>query len=48
MYLCYIDESGTHEVPGTSSHFVLLGIAIPINKWKDYESSELTKTGFFF
>lgn len=39
MYLCYIDESGTPEVPGTSSHFVLLGIAIPINKWKDYESS---------
>ncbi len=39
MYLCYIDESGTPEVPGTSSHFVLLGIAIPIHKWKDYETS---------
>ena len=39
MYLCYIDESGTPEVPGTSSHFILLGIAIPIDKWKDYETS---------
>jgi len=39
MYLCYIDESGTSDVPGTSSHFVLLGIAIPIEKWKDYKAS---------
>lgn len=35
MYLCYIDESGTPEVPGNSSHFVLAGLAIPIWHWRD-------------
>jgi hypothetical protein len=34
-YFCYIDESGTPEVPGTTSHFVLAGLAIPIGKWRE-------------
>jgi hypothetical protein len=34
-YFCYIDESGTPEVPGTSSHFVLLGLAVPIHAWRE-------------
>jgi hypothetical protein len=34
MYLCYADESGTSDVPGTSSHFVLAGLAIPISQWR--------------
>jgi len=34
MYICYIDESGTPEIPGNSSHFVLAGLAIPIRHWK--------------
>lgn len=34
MHLCYIDESGTPEVPGVSSHFVLAGVAIPIYHWR--------------
>ena len=38
MYLCYIDESGTADIPGTTSHFVLAGIAIPIYKWKNCEN----------
>ncbi|SRR5258708_11803812 len=37
MYLCYIDESGTPEVPGNTSHFVLCGIAIPVWHWRDVE-----------
>jgi hypothetical protein len=37
MYICYIDESGTADVPGTSSHFVLAGLSIPIKKWKHYD-----------
>lgn len=37
MYLCYIDESGTPQVPGNTSHFVLCGIAIPIWHWRDVE-----------
>ncbi len=37
MYLCYIDESGTPEIPGTTSHFILTGISIPIWKWKSCE-----------
>lgn len=32
-YLCYIDESGTPEVPGTSSHFILAGVAVPLGCW---------------
>lgn len=35
MYLCYIDESGTSDIPGNTSHFVLAGVFIPIWHWKD-------------
>jgi hypothetical protein len=35
MYLCYMDESGTSDVPGNTSHFVLAGLSIPIWHWKD-------------
>jgi hypothetical protein len=34
MYLCYIDESGTSDIPGNTSHFILAGLAIPANFWK--------------
>src|SRR3990172_1514619 len=34
MYLCYIDESGTTDLPGNTSHFVLAGLSIPVQKWK--------------
>jgi hypothetical protein len=37
MYLCYIDESGTSNIPGNTSHFVLAGLSIPIWCWKDCE-----------
>lgn len=48
MYLCYIDESGTPEIPGNTSHFVLAGISIPIWYWKSADkdiSSILDKQG---
>ncbi|MCC5790050.1 MAG: DUF3800 domain-containing protein [Opitutales bacterium] len=32
--MCYVDESGTSEIPGNSEYFVLAGIAIPIWHWK--------------
>ena len=35
MHICYIDESGTSDVPGTTSHFILAGLAIPIQNWKE-------------
>lgn len=35
MYLCYIDESGTPDIPGNTSHFVLAGISIPVWHWND-------------
>ena len=35
MYLCYIDESGTPEIPGNTSHFVLAGLSMPIWHWRD-------------
>ena len=34
MYLCYIDESGTSEIPGNTSHFILAGLSIPIWRWR--------------
>jgi len=37
MHFCYIDESGTSNIPGNTSHFVLAGIAIPINCWPVYD-----------
>jgi Protein of unknown function (DUF3800) len=34
MHLCYIDESGTSDIPGNTSHFILAGLSIPIEKWR--------------
>ncbi len=34
VYFCYIDESGTPQVPGNTSHYVLCGVSIPVNHWK--------------
>lgn len=38
MRLCYIDESGTPQIPGNTSHYVLVGLAIPIQSWKRYDA----------
>lgn len=38
MHLCYIDESGTPEIPGTTSHFILAALSIPIHHWKTAET----------
>jgi hypothetical protein len=35
MYFCYLDESGTPELTAQTSHFVLLGIAIPAAVWHE-------------
>ena len=48
MHICYIDESGTPEVSGNTSHFILAGVSIPIWHWKaaDLEISRIkTKYG---
>lgn len=34
MQLCYVDESGTPELPGTTSHYVLAGLCLPIWEWR--------------
>lgn len=39
VYFCYIDESGTSQVPGNTSHYVLCGISIPVKHWKKCEIS---------
>ncbi|ULH30859.1 DUF3800 domain-containing protein [Leptospira weilii] len=33
MYLCYLDESGTPNIPGNTSHYVLAGLSIPVKFW---------------
>ncbi|MBN2005391.1 MAG: DUF3800 domain-containing protein [Anaerolineae bacterium] len=35
MYLCYTDESGTPDIPGNTSHFILAGLSVPIWHWRD-------------
>lgn len=35
MLICYIDESGTPDIPGNTSHYILAGVSIPVEKWKD-------------
>ncbi len=35
LHLCYIDESGTPEIPGTTSHYILAALSIPIRRWKE-------------
>lgn len=42
MFLCYLDESGTSEIPGNTSHYVLSGLAIPVDRWK-YCDSQISK-----
>lgn len=39
MFLCYVDESGTPDIPGNTSHFVLAGLAIPVGHWRDCDSA---------
>ncbi len=38
MILCYIDESGTSSIPGNTSHFVLAGISIPVERWRECDA----------
>lgn len=38
MYLCYMDESGTPDVPGNTSHYVLAGVSIPVQCWKSCDT----------
>jgi hypothetical protein len=37
MYLCYIDESGTIDIPGSTSHYVLAGLSFPYSNWKNQD-----------
>ncbi len=34
MYLCYVDESGTPDIPGNTSHYILAGLSVPIWHWR--------------
>jgi hypothetical protein len=42
LYLCYIDESGTPDIPGNTSHYVLAGLSIPVWHWRDSEKEIYT------
>ncbi|MDE6370203.1 MAG: DUF3800 domain-containing protein [Duncaniella sp.] len=35
LYLCYIDESGTSQLPGNTSHYILCGVSLPVKYWKN-------------
>jgi hypothetical protein len=34
MFLCYMDESGTPEISSNTSHYILVGLSVPIERWK--------------
>lgn len=38
MYLCYVDESGTPDIPGNTSHYVLAALAFPDEFWKSHHA----------
>lgn len=38
MQLCYIDESGTPDIPGNTSHYVLAALSIPDEYWKQHHT----------
>lgn len=38
MDLCYIDESGTPDVPGNTSHYILAGLSIPDQFWRQHQT----------
>ena len=47
MDLCYIDESGTPDVPGNTSHYVLAGLSVPDQYWKQHHTQvERIKTNY--
>jgi hypothetical protein len=39
LYLCYIDESGTSDIPGNTTHYILAGLSIPIERWKSCDNA---------
>ncbi len=39
MFLCYVDESGTPDIPGNTSHFILAGLSIPVERWRDCDAA---------
>ena len=39
MFLCYVDESGVPDIPGNTSHFILAGLAIPVERWRDCDAA---------
>ncbi len=47
MYICYLDESGTPQVEANSTHFVLVGLAIPASRWKEYDRQILDRKRAF-
>lgn len=42
MRICYLDESGTPELTGDTSHFILLGLSIQGETWKS-KDNEITQ-----
>lgn len=37
MYILYVDESGVEEVGAGTTHFVLLGLMLPVTDWKQLD-----------
>lgn len=36
MQICYIDESGTPDIPGNTSHYILAGLSVPDRFWRNH------------
>lgn len=35
VYITYVDESGISDLNAGTSHYVFLGLAIPVESWQD-------------
>lgn len=46
-YLCYLDESGVPDIGAGTSHFVLLGLAIPLHAWRGMDAEVTRIKGSF-
>jgi len=47
LHILYVDESGVEQLEAGTSHFVLLGVAIPASQWKNLDSAlTAIKTSF--
>ena len=39
MMICYVDESGVPQIPGNTSHYILCGLSISVEHWRNCDAA---------